>query len=190
MKSKAVFNTSDEQLVHQYLNGNRDALGTLYQRYYPKVYQKCLSFSRNHDDAFDLAQDILMKAFSKISMFKGKSKFSTWLYAITQNYCISSTAKAKSCQFDDFLIEPETMDETIVSDEFELRKEFEERELNLQNILDNIPISDRIILDLKYKKNYSVKDLQTELNLSASAVKMRLMRARQKVEQYYYQTAI
>ncbi|KPL23003.1 MAG: hypothetical protein AMS23_07180, partial [Bacteroides sp. SM1_62] len=96
MKADPKINLSDEQLVIEYLKGDNNSLGILYDRYYSKVYHKCLSFSRNPDDAFDLAQDVLMKAFSNIRSFRGSSKFSTWLYSITTNHCISKAAKSKN----------------------------------------------------------------------------------------------
>ncbi len=190
MQTKAFVSTSDEQLIQEYLIGYNNSLGILYTRYYPKVYQKCLSFTKNADDAFDLTQDILIKAFTKISTFKGNSKFSTWLYSIAQNYCITSSAKVKHLHFDDISFEQNIKDDTPNNDEMELRAEYENKELKLKEVLTTVPESEKELLNLKYSHNYSVKDLQIKYNLSASAIKMRLMRARQKVEQNYYQTAI
>lgn len=188
MQAKAFVGTSDEKLIQDYLKGNNHSLGILYNRYYSKVYQKCLSFTKNTDDAFDLTQDILMRAFSKISTFKGNSKFSTWLYAIAHNYCISSATKFKNYYFENISMEQNIMDESTDMDELEQRKDYEEKELKLQDVLSDVSELDRNLLILKYNHNYSVKDLQIEYKISASAVKMRLMRARQKVERVFYQT--
>ncbi|NJK87510.1 MAG: RNA polymerase sigma factor [Bacteroidales bacterium] len=87
---------SDEQLVSLYLKGNKSFLENLYRRYFNKVYRKCYGFTKNHNEAFDLAQDILLKSFGKLDSFKGTSKFSTWLYAITTNYCIEFLRKTKT----------------------------------------------------------------------------------------------
>ena len=61
MKTSGKVNPGDEQLIKNYLNGDNNSLGILYDRYYSRVYHKCLSFSRNQDDAFDLAQDVLLR---------------------------------------------------------------------------------------------------------------------------------
>jgi len=190
MKTKVFATTSDKQLIQCYIKGNNDSLGILYSRYYSKVYQKCLSFIKNADDAFDLTQDILMKAFSKVSTFKGNSKFSTWLYAITHNYCVTTSSKVKNYHFEEVSVGQNVMDESTDMDKLEQRKEYEEKLMKLKDVLAGIPEFDRNILNLKYNHNYSVKDLQVAYKLSASAVKMRLMRARQKVEHGFYQTAI
>jgi RNA polymerase sigma factor (sigma-70 family) len=183
MKTSAKIDLSDEKLVREYLNGDNNCLGILYNRYYSKVYHKCLSFSKNQDNAFDLAQDILMKAFSNIESFKGSSKFSTWLFSITCNHCISSAAKSKiECRHttsSDYNIIADDIDE----EEFEARQIREEMELKMDDYLMQLPENDGRMLSLKYRHHYSVKDLQSEFTLSASAVKMRLLRARKKIEQ-------
>lgn len=183
MKTNAKFDLSDEKLVREYLNGDNNCLGILYNRYYSKVYHKCLSFSKNQDNAFDLAQDILMKAFSNIESFKGSSKFSTWLFSITSNHCISNATKSKTeCNLDpgsDYNISADDVDE----EEFETRQNREDMELKMDDYLMQLPENDGRMLDLKYRHNYSVKDLQREFKLSASAVKMRLLRARNKMGQ-------
>ncbi|NJK87509.1 MAG: hypothetical protein HC906_17530 [Bacteroidales bacterium] len=52
-------------------------------------------------------------------------------------------------------------------------------------ILKDIPEIDQVMLRMKYEHNYSIKELQDSFNLSASAVKMRLQRARNKIEKSY-----
>ena len=181
MAAVQLVNLKDEQLVKNHLQGGNTSLGILYNRYYTKVYHKCLAFTRNHDDAFDLAQDVLMKAFSNIESFKGSSKFSTWLFSITQNHCITQAGKLKKecCIYASAAckLTAEHFDE----DDLEARSNREEIESKLDEFLNQLPDYDRRMLELKYRKNYSVKDLQNEFHLSSSAVKMRLLRARKKM---------
>ena len=182
MKTSTDLNRSDEQLIKEYIRGDSASLGILYIRYYTKVYHKCLSFTQNQDDAFDLSQDVLMKAFSNIESFKGSSKFSTWLYSITQNHCISQSSKSKKeCCLDantSYYLVSDNMDE----DEILSRSHREDIEMKIDDYLIRLPENDRKMLELKYRYDYSIKDLQKEFNVTASAVKMRLQRARQKLE--------
>ena len=189
MKTDVKFDLSDEILVREYLNGDNNCLGILYNRYYSRVYHKCLSFSRSPDAAFDLAQDILMKAFSNIESFKGSSKFSTWLYSITSNHCISNASKSRIEYRLDAGSDIHIIADDIKTEEFDARKNREDMELKMDDYLLQLPENDGKMLDLKYRRNYSVKDLQEEFKLSASAVKMRLLRARKKMEQIITCTA-
>ena len=146
MKNLRYAGLSDEQLISEFLKGDNNCYGILYSRYYSKVYSKCYSFSRNGDDAFDMTQEILLKAICNVSSFGGNSQFSTWLYSIATNYCITQTGKKSRRYHEDIKAAHQ-------------------------------------ILVMKYRQNYSVKDLQKEFALSASAVKMRLLRARTKMGQ-------
>jgi RNA polymerase sigma-70 factor (ECF subfamily) len=174
---------SDDQLISQFLKGDMDCFGVIYSRYYPKVYAKCYSFSRNEDDAFDMTQEILLKALSNLRSFGGNSKFSTWLYSIATNYCITQAAKKSRKYHEDVKAAYELLDERMDEDDYRERLKWEALESNLDEYLDLLPEEERQLLELKYRKNFSVKDLQKEFDLSASAVKMRLHRARMKVNQ-------
>ena len=70
MKNLMYSEFSDEQLIGRFLKGDNHSVGILYGRYYPKVYAKCYSFSRNGDDAFDMAQEVLLKTICNIESFE------------------------------------------------------------------------------------------------------------------------
>lgn len=174
---------NDEQLIHLFLNGDSHCFGVLYSRYFPKVYAKCYSFSRNGDDAFDMTQEILLKVISKMDSFEGTSKFSTWLYSISTNYCITYSAKKSRKYHEDISAARHILDDWMDVQDFEERLRREALESKLDHYLKLLSEEERQLLVLKYRMNYSVKDLQQEFDLSASAVKMRLLRARMKVNQ-------
>ena len=93
MTTRITAATTDDELVKAIRQDDRDALGELYNRYYKKVFNKCFSFTRKQEQAFDLAQEALMKAFDNIHSFKGESSFSTWLYTITHRPCPGKIAR-------------------------------------------------------------------------------------------------
>ncbi len=175
---------SDDYWIEQYRLGNPQSLGVLYQRYFQKVYHKCLALSKDSDEAFDLAQDALLKAFEHLSAFRGQSSFSTWLYAITYNHCQEFFRKAKRLfvmRLDDSQ-ESAWQDPAGTSPEDALQPSSESTLLALFNL---IPETDRQMLFLKYHDGQSIEQLQTVFMLSASAVKMRLKRAREKLNLLY-----
>ena len=61
----------------------------LFRRHYPKVVSWCLRFTDDREEAYDLAQAIFAKAYRHLASFRGDSRFSTWLYAITRSECMS-----------------------------------------------------------------------------------------------------
>ncbi len=169
---------SDEALVLGIVEeGHTEWFDVLYRRYSGKVYRKCLSFSRDSDIAADMAQDVLVKVYHQLEKFSAKSKFSTWLYAITYNFCVEYYRKSSRFQF---LSLEDNMDP---SDDFEDLEPLMSRCRHLHKALDLISPEDKALLLLKYQEDLSIKDLTERFRISDSAIKMRLSRARQRVKE-------
>jgi RNA polymerase sigma-70 factor (ECF subfamily) len=181
--SKGNFTRSDEYLLHAIGEEKQHSLGELYSRYYSRVYHTCFSYTQNPDDAFDFAQDVMLKVFTSIETFEGKSSFSTWLFAITRNHCLSMLSKKRICYFELSQAGKNLVSEELNTEDLEKRVRDEKLELDLKHYLALLPENDKKMLELKYFHKYSVKDLQREFSLSSSAIKMRLLRARKRIEQ-------
>lgn len=83
---------TDAELVAQCLAGETAAFDVLVERHRRQVYQVCYRFTGNHEDASDLAQDVLLRAYRALRTFKGNSAFSTWLYRVAVNVCLNRKA--------------------------------------------------------------------------------------------------
>lgn len=177
---KQLDNLTDEQLVRQaILENDPDALGNLYNRYYKRVFQKCLSIVKDPDMAFDLAEEAILKAFDNLKGFKGQSSFSTWLYVITHRHCITSiTRKNKQAKA---LITMDKDRETHTTDSLAQ----EDQEAMMFSLINNLPEAERKLLLLKYSEGESIESLQEMFQLSASAIKMRLKRSKDKLNELY-----
>jgi RNA polymerase sigma-70 factor (ECF subfamily) len=154
----------------------------LHKRYSGKVFGKCISILKSESLAEDATQDVMVKILLNMSRFSGKSKFSTWLYSITYNYCIDFLRRKKKdpCVFVEDLIEnSDTAEE--VSDTFLL-----ETNVNmLKVVLEEIPAVDKSVLLMKYQDDLSIKEIGEILEKSDSAIKMQLKRAKQKFRNMY-----
>lgn len=173
---------SDEHLLNEFYNGNSRALDALYKRHYQKVYSHCLGFTKDNDEAYDLAQEILLKALDKLEKFNRQSRFSTWLYAIAHNYCVDWFRQHRNQHHQRIEEGFDIVDEADSEDD---ALELEENTQKVLLLLSSLPELDKQMLILKYEKGYSIKQLQAQFNLSSSAVKMRLKRAKSKISQLY-----
>ena len=174
----------DEELVAIIVaTNNTNSFAVLYDRYSQVVYNKCLSFAKSKEEAEDLTHDIFVLLFAKLKTFKGRSKFSTWLYSFVYNFCVNyiqRTQKKKNEKFlptDDITryAKEEVTDEQI----FELKSEL------LQKALRKIDSEDRMVLLMKYQDEMTIKEMMDSLDLGSSAVKMRLNRAKKKLLNIY-----
>ena len=186
-KSDGFKELSDEELVAQIgATGNTQMFGFLYDRYAQKVYNKCYGFVKNADEAQDLAQEVFLKLYIQLNSFKGDSKFSTWLYSLTYNFCVNYVNRDKGRKMrraSDTLDVHEYHLAALVDIEDE--RLYELKASKLEQALELIEPEDKAILLLKYQDDVSIKDLQVLLSLGESAVKMRLKRARIKIMEAY-----
>lgn len=88
---------TDEEVMCVLCDPNADLgelmFNELFRRYHARVTSWCLRFTRNRCRALDLAQEVFFRAYRHRSGFRGDSRFSTWLYAITRNHCLSSVSR-------------------------------------------------------------------------------------------------
>lgn len=178
---------SDEEIIEYYLHTQKGSyFSVLYERYSKKVYGKCLSMLKSQQSAEDAVQEIFLKVMVNLSKFSGKSKFSTWLYSITYNFCIDKIRKEKKRLGQS--VEDINAYGDIVDDEIDDAEILETNIARLKIILDRIPQDDRAILMMKYLEEFSIKDICGVLNKSESAVKMQIKRAKEKfIKEYKYQ---
>lgn len=184
-KAKPVSQLSDEGLVAE-LQRDMDAerFGILYDRYSTKVFQKCMSMTRSKELSQDLVHDIFLKAFLNLAKFDHRSKFGTWLYSITYNYCLDQLRKGnkqRTTELDDDLKLEDGAEERYEVELLSIRSE------RLSDVLEALEPSDRGVLLMKYQDELSVKDMMDVLGLAESAVKMRAMRARERALAKYHQ---
>lgn len=188
-KSLQVDNTqhklTDEELVKKIVAKNDTMLfGILYDRYSRMVYNKCYGFSRSQDEAEDLTQDVFLSLFIKLASFKGKSKFSTWLYSFTYNFCVNYVNRNKQRKMSDRSVPMETS-EYKLTEEVPDENIYEMKANKLKKALEFINPEDKSILLLKYQDGASIKELSGLLEIGESAIKMRLKRAKFKLVEIY-----
>lgn len=172
--------TEDIFYIEAVRNGNVSAFSVLIERYQNMVYSLALKLLKNTEDAEEMAQDTFIKAFQKLDMYEGKSKFSTWLYSITYNACISELRK-RHIQFS-------SLEEQRFSDQDEMKmnsylsetkKEDQEKYLNLA--LSKLPEDDQVLVTLYYYENQSMDEISMITGLTVSNIKVKIHRARKKM---------
>ena len=169
---------TDEEMIRQYLPSQpNQCFETLYNRYVKKVYQRCLSMTKDSEKAQDFTHDIFLKAFNKLDNFKQQASFSTWLYSIAYNYCADQIRLSRR-------IPTTSLDATVVvpaDDSYEDQLHEETLQL-VQRAIDSLSPQERSLLQMKYDKGMSITEIARQNNLNDSTVKMRLKRCRDRIK--------
>ena len=175
---------SDRDIIDRYLETQDGSyFSIIYDRYSRLVYAKCLSMLKNEVAAEDAVQEIFIKVMLKISSYTGDAKFSTWMYAITYNYCIDvirKTQRKKTIDVEDIgVLEASMIPEPDVACILEVDIK------RLKYVLERIPRKDKAILMMKYLEEFSIKEIAEIMEKSESAVKMQILRAKEKFLKKY-----
>jgi RNA polymerase sigma-70 factor (ECF subfamily) len=187
LTTKAVHNLTDEMLVEAIVKTNDTMMfEVLYDRYASMVYNKCYGFANGVDEAKDLTQDVFLRVFVKLGSFKGKSKFSTWLYSFTYNHCVNYVTRNTAKKIEKKSVSSEHVDIQNIGEDIDSTREFENMRVEqLKKVMELIPPEEKMIILLKYQDNLSIRELSEALDIGESAVKMRLKRAKEKLVHKY-----
>ncbi len=170
---------TDEQLAAETARESSDgpAFVALVGRFRPRVWRICFRLLGNEQDAADAAQEVFLRLFLHRARFAGRSKYATWVHAITVKTCLAIRRSRGRRQ----------RHEKVGSEaEWEARQPAppcapQGLNMDLLKMLETLGEEDRALLLLKYAEAYEYEELAEIFEISVSACKMRISRAREKL---------
>ncbi len=161
------------------LRGEKDYYALLVEKYGSKAYNLCFKILKNKEEARDSAQDAFIKAYESLPGFRLDSAFSSWLYRIIYNTCIS---KVRNDRLNTGYEADDAVWNQVGSDNEAIRKLNEEDMQELLKKAYQALNPDEIFLaEQFYREDCSIQELAVMTGLSQSNVKVKLFRARQKM---------
>ena len=161
--------------------GDKEAFAWLVDQYRDMIYTVCLRMLTSEADAEEAAQDAFVKAYRSLASFQGKSKFSTWIYRIAYNQCISMIRKkVRMIDLVDELPDGEISEadmsglDTISA---------QERSKYLQMALEALGETDSVVITLFYYEELSLEEIAEITGLTSSNIRIKLHRSRKKMYQ-------
>jgi RNA polymerase sigma-70 factor, ECF subfamily len=94
-RNSARMDVSDTDLIIQMKKGSMDAFEQLVQRYDRRVLTIAAGYVNSADDAKDIFQEVFLRVYKGLPKFEHRSEFSTWLFRITTNVCLSHRSRDK-----------------------------------------------------------------------------------------------
>lgn len=172
--------SSDEVLISRVLNDDHEAMARLVDRYKDGVFGLCLRLVKNKESAEELTQDVFVKMYKALANFKTESKFSTWLYRIAYNHCMSHfrTQKSATSSLQD------SAHLTTINEGAE-RLDLEDQRRLIKQLLHQLPQDERVILQLFYLEEQSIKEICAITGFGLSNVKVKLHRAKNKLRNQF-----
>jgi RNA polymerase sigma-70 factor (ECF subfamily) len=189
----------DLKLVQASKNGNVAAFEQLVKRYDRKLFRIAQSVTHNREDSQDAVQEAFLKAYQHLGDFRGDSQFSTWLIRITLNQSLMKLRKLRGTKEmsldEDFGIDEDVLPREVIDwapNPEQLYSVSELRNILIKTIEELRPIL-RAVFVLQDLEGLSTDQTAEALNLSQSAVKSRLSRARlqlrERLNKYFGKSA-
>lgn len=180
---------SDADLVMRAQNGATDAFETLVNRYRGRIYAMTLNMTGNDADAWDLSQEVFIKAWRSLGRFEARAQFFTWLYRITHNVVIDWSRRRKiqgGVEFDDALgTVPEAGAVTVPRSTPEPDRAMENRELGarIRDALEQLNPEHRAVILLKEVDGLTYQEIAESVNCAVGTVMSRLFNARKRLQE-------
>lgn len=177
----ASYVAEESKLIDLAKGGDRKALAQLVKNYEQTIYNFAFKICRHRDKAENITQETFYSMVKNINQFDNKSKLSTWLYRIVANHCLMLARKEKNRQFVSIDNDDSLYDEKYTADYSRLPTKYTENK-ELKKILDDaiskLSPDYRMIFLLRDVEGLSTEETAEASELSISAVKSRLHRAR------------
>ena len=176
----------DEELIEAYREGRGptrdDAVEELFRRHQARIERWCCRFTRDRESAMDLAQEIFLRAFRNLDNYRGECRFSTWLYVIARNLCMTAIQKRS--------LEPVWAAKAITADYADhsagdIQHRMEKEQIRRQSwrlILDTLDQTEAKVMLLHYGQEFPLKDVSRMLGLTnKSGAKAYIVSAKRKL---------
>lgn len=172
---------TEADLIAAALEGDVASFEPLVQKYSPRVFATARRYARRENEADDIAQEVWIKAFQKLSSFRGEAPFEHWLMRLTVRTCFDFLRKHqrnREASFSD-LTEPENdWLERFVTQPESAAENADAARLLVQRVLEKLSPRSRLVITLLEIEDRSVKEISALTGWSVPLVKVRAFRAR------------
>ncbi len=163
-------------LLKQIKEGSFFVFERFITEYQTRLFAFIFSLVKNRDDASDLCQETFFKAYKSIRSFKGKSKFSTWLFQIGYFQALNFLKRKKKRV--DIL---KKMDPSIQIDRYSHDLEVKEISQEIDKYMKEIPFNCRTALHLFYKEERNYKEIASIMRIPLNSVKSHIYRGKEEI---------
>ena len=174
---------TDIELIKLVLAGNQPAYAELIRRHQRFVFTLALRFTKNREDAEEIAQDCFVKAYRSLNNFQQTAKFSTWMYTIVYTTSMTFLRRKRldtqSIDCEESHIQLENHVSAFNADQVEQKSKFAYLNLAISQLLPD----DAAIITLFYKGEQSLDEISKALDMESNTVKVKLHRARHRLKE-------
>lgn len=174
----------DKQILFLIANPKTEKQGfeLLYKHYTKRLYWHIRKIVGNHEDADDVLQNVLIKAWKALKNFRGDASIYTWLYRIGSNECITFLNKRNKTKAVSLSDDENALENTLTADQ---RMDSAKVLAQLQSALDTLPEKQKQVFCMRYYDEMPYQTISEQLGTSVGALKASYHHAVNKIENYF-----
>lgn len=165
----------DHECVSLFQQGDNEAFGELVRRYQNRIYRFILRMTVSREEALELTQETLLKAFQNLSAWRPEASFCTWLFRIASNTTMDVLRRKRLVEY---VSMGDDMDFPDHGEGPESQMQIRQSQEILNDALARLPHELREILLLREFEEMSYSEIGAALGICEGTVKSRLARAR------------
>ena len=176
---------TDKELIAEVLEGNPESFEPLVVKYQPRVFAIARRYARREDEVEDIVQTVFMKAYSKLSSYRGDAPFEHWLMRTATFTCYDFLRKHqrnREWNATDLSTEENEWLENVGEDNTEKEANQSAAKALVDRLLEGLKPDDRMIITMLDIERKSVKEIAELTDFTESNVKVRAHRARDKMK--------
>ncbi|HWP82973.1 MAG TPA: sigma-70 family RNA polymerase sigma factor [Bacteroidota bacterium] len=184
-------NQDDRELIQQAQRGNLVAFEQLVHRYDKRVLSMAALYVSSAEDAKDIYQEVFLRVYRALPRFELKSEFSTWLYRITTNVCLTHRARRKrhshtsldqgyESDEDHTQRLTDTLTDGGMSDQAALDSEIT---AHIETALNELSPKQKMVFTMRHYQGYKLKEIAEIMNCTEGTVKKYLFTATQRLRE-------
>jgi len=179
----------DRSLILSAKEGNVGAFEQLVQKYDRKVFSIASLYVQSSEDAKDIYQEVFVRVYKGLQKFEFRSEFSTWLYRITTNVCLTHRSKSKKhshssldeshdddeghgAHLGDAIADEQSTDQAMVNAEISE---------NVERAIESLSPRQKMVFTLRHYEGHKLKDIAVMMNCSEGTIKKYLFTATEKM---------
>ncbi|MDR6514483.1 RNA polymerase sigma factor [Chryseobacterium camelliae] len=170
----------EDKVISDILKGNLNTFQIVVEQYQNLVYSILNRMLTNDEDIEDIGQEVFMRVFENLRLFKKESKLSTWIARITYNIAINYLKKEVNKKYDnldhsiDFHFSSETPESRLIGKEFDAY---------LNKLIRELPLQYRTVITLYHLDELTVQEVQKITKFPEGTIKVYLLRARKLLKE-------
>jgi len=176
---------TETELIMQAQRGNMNAFEQLVQRHDKRVLTIAAGYVHSADDAKDIYQEVFLRVYKGLSKFQHKSEFSTWIYRITTNVCLSHRSRRNRnphASLDQSITDedgqPHALKDTLSDDGTADQRTYDaEIAVRVERALKTLSPRQRMVFTMRHYECYKLKEIAEMMKCSEGAVKKYLFEA-------------